>query len=135
MINPIDKREVSLLALAHTYGATVHLARLPGSVRGWYDAAMSRILLRDGMTTAQRVSTLAHEVVHARRGDVGPQDDRTEALIDEEAAGLVVLTADYAAAEQLVGPDPRALAVELDVTPTLVAAWQRRASRIPSVLI
>lgn len=128
-IQPNDNREDFLLSMAHAYGATVHVADLPGTTRGQYIADESRIYLRRGMTRAQRVSTLAHEVIHARRGDNGPQNSCVEDHVDEEAAGLIITEPAYAYAENLVGPNPRLLASELDVTPGLVEAWQRRRNR------
>lgn len=134
MITPIDEREQFLLETAHFYGATVRLATLPGTVRGLYVHAQRLILIRAGMTAAQRVSTLAHEVVHARRGDHGPQSPTIEAHVDEEAAGLVITSLDYRDAARVHGDDPRALAAELDVTLGLIVAWQRRAVRESLVL-
>ena len=115
--------------MAHAFGVTVHLADLPGNTRGQYIAEESKIYLRRGMAGAQRVSALAHEVVHARRGDVGPQDSCVEDHVDEEAAALIITERAYALAETLVGPNPRLLAAELDVSPGLIEAWQRRRNR------
>lgn len=129
-ITPMDAREDALLALAHAYGATVHLADLPGTEMGRYEADMHRILIRSGMSVAQRVSTLAHEVVHARRGDDGAQSECSETYVDEEAAGLVLTEGEYARAEDAVGTDPTRLARALDVTPWLIEAWQRRSGHL-----
>ena len=74
MIDPMTPREAMLLAAAHAYGVTVHMGDLPGTLRGKYEASRARIVLRRGMTEGQRVSALAHELVHARRGDDGHQD-------------------------------------------------------------
>jgi hypothetical protein len=126
-ITPVTAREAMLLTAAHAYGATVHMADLPGTLRGLYDAEHNRIILRSGMTEGQRVSTLAHELIHARRGDNGHQSSAHESRIDEEAAGLLLTAEEYALAERIVGHDSRALAAELDVTPSLVDAWKRRA--------
>lgn len=128
-IDPIDTREATLLNIAHMYGTTVHLADLPGTQRGRYEAQERRIVLRRTLTTAQRVSALAHEVVHARRGDDGPQTASVEAHVEEEAATLIITEHDYARAETMVGRDPWMLAAELDLTPGLVAAWQSRRAR------
>ena len=134
MIDPMTPREAMLLAAAHAYGVTVHMGDLPGTLRGKYEASRARIVLRRGMTEGQRVSALAHELVHARRGDDGHQTRAVEAHVDEEAAGLLLGADEYARAERLVGGDPRALAVELEVTPGLVESWQRRAARrIPAL--
>ena len=129
-IRPMGPREAMLLSAAHAYGVTVHMADLPGTLRGMFEASSGRILLRAGMTEGQRVSTLAHELIHARRGDDGHQSGACEARIDEEAAGLLLTAEEYAQAERIVGPDSRALAVELDVTPSLVDAWKRRAQSL-----
>lgn len=128
-IDPMDARERVLLNLAHMYGATVHIAQLDGNEMGRYESSTRRILIRPGMTAAQRVSTLAHEIIHARRGDNGEQPPSVERFVDEEAAGLVITDRAYALAETTVGHDPRTLALELDVSPWLVEAWQRRRNR------
>lgn len=135
MIDPCGRREAAILSAAHALGVRVLLASLPGSMRGAYMDDDGVIVLREGLSPAQRVSALAHETVHARRGDVGPQTVVVEARVDEDAAVLAVTPREYREAERVVGPDPRALAVELDVTPWLVSAWQRRASRSPAILV
>ncbi len=126
-IKPLSPREAALLATAHAYGVTVHMAELPGTLRGLYDANTGRILLRTGMSDGQRVSTLAHELIHARRGDAGHQDPTHEARIDEEAAGLLLTSEQVARATDDVGTDSRDLAAALNTTPSLVDAWKRRA--------
>ena len=54
--------------------------------------------------------------------------------MDEEAARLVITPTAYRRAEQIAGPDPWALARELDLSPSLIVAWQRLADRLPAVL-
>ena len=126
---PTDARLALLLDYAHLQGITVHRANLPGRERGRYDHEAHRILIQEGMSPAQEVSVLAHELVHAQRGDLGPQSPEREAAVQEMAATLVISTTDYARAEAICGPDAWALARELDVTPDLVQAWQARAHR------
>lgn len=126
---PTSSRERALLAVAHRLGVAVVTAPMGGTRRGAYIHRARTIVLRDGLTDAQRAAALAHEVVHARRGDDGPQTPAVEARVDEDAAAMLIPTAAYARAEALVGPDPRALAVELETTPATVAAWQRHRAR------
>ena len=83
MIEPRDAREAALLDLAHELGATVHYSDLPGTLRGVWDPNGPRILLRRRLASAQRVSTLAHEIVHARRGDRGCQTASTEQHVED----------------------------------------------------
>ena len=129
MIEPRDAREAALLDLAHELGATVHYSDLPGTLRGVWDPNGPRILLRRRLASAQRVSTLAHEIVHARRGDRGCQTASTEQHVDELAARMLITEAAYRRAEILYGPATWAIAVELDVTPALVEAWKRARER------
>ena len=128
-IDPMDARESALLSLIHAYGATVHVADLPGNTRGRYEDETDRIYIQRGMSTAQRVATLAHEAAHLRLGHRGPQDRCVEDHVNEEAAGLIITERAYALAETLVGSNPRLLAAQLDVTPGLVEACQRRRNR------
>ena len=65
---------------------------------GQYHHHDRTITLRRGLTSAQARSTLAHELVHAERGDVGlsdkPLDARQELVVEREAARrLITLTA------------------------------------------
>ncbi|MDO4243766.1 MAG: hypothetical protein Q4C85_08445 [Actinomyces sp.] len=134
MIDPVDRRESALLAVAHSYGVTVHRADLLPGERGRFEASQSRILISRGLTVGQEVATLAHEVVHARRGDDGHQEAAVERFVDEEAARLIITAAAYRDAEQVEGPDLWGIARHLDVTPGLVLAWQRAARRLPAIL-
>lgn len=129
MIEPRDAREATLLDLAHELGATVHYSDLPGTLRGVWDPDGPRILLRRRLTGAQRASTLAHEIIHARRGDRGCQAASTEQYVDELAARILITETAYRRAEILYGPATWAIAVELDVTPALVEAWKRARER------
>ncbi|MCR2051783.1 hypothetical protein NSA19_02725 [Actinomyces bowdenii] len=130
MITLLDPREKMLLDLAHFYGIQVFFTDLstPGSECDAHIRRRRSILLRGGQTTAQRVSALAHAIIHARRGDDGRQAPDVEERVEEEAAALIITASAYAAAERVVGRDPRALAQALEVTPSLVVAWQRQAT-------
>ena len=119
-----DPRLALLLAHAHQQGVTVHRANLPDTLRGRYDHTTRQILIRDGLTTAQTLAVLAHELVHAQRGHDGPQSPQQEAAVNQAAAALVISTTDYERAENAVGPNPWALAQELGVTPDLIVSWQ-----------
>lgn len=134
MIDPVDRRETALLELAHAYGVTVHMAVLRAGERGRFEASEARILIARGLTLSQEISTLAHEVVHARRGDDGHQTAAVERFVDEEAARLLITADAYRRAEQTAGPSPWGIARELDVSPSLVVSWQRAADRCPSIL-
>ncbi len=130
MIESQDPREVALLALAHTYGATVHRVELTGHERGRYEADQQRIFIRRGMSVAQEVSALAHEVVHARRGDHGPQHPEVEAFVQEEAARLILTDVAYRATADAYGPNNiDTIARILNVTPSIIRAWQRQDAR------
>lgn len=99
------------------------------SAWGAYDHNTRTIYLHAALTTRQKAATLAHEYVHYLRGDTGPQPPHVERRVDEEAAFMLISTEEYATAEHIVGPDPRALAIELDTTLWIVEAWQNRMKR------
>lgn len=74
----------------------------------------------------QRV-TLAHELGHAWHGHDWTRAhdrERDERQADLYAARLLISRAEYAAAEQIVGCHPGALAKELGVTRRLIEIWQ-----------
>jgi hypothetical protein len=108
---------------------------LPDDEHGYYEDDDRLIVLNYQCTEAQAVSALAHEVGHAIFGD-RCSTEAIERRADEMGASLVIDWAEYAAAEDLVGPHPGALARELGVTRDLVLAWRRwwwRAGRIECV--
>jgi hypothetical protein len=73
---------------------------------------------------------LAHELIHARRGDNGPQPPAVEEWIDERVATMYVDLQAYAQAERIYGPAPGILAGELDLPQWVIEAWQRRLQRV-----
>lgn len=94
---------------------------------------MKTISLRDDLTDRQLVSTLAHEIGHAIRGDVPTGtvfDQRAERAADHFAATYLISPVDYALAEEIHGPNIDALANELGVTTHLVGVWQKLKERI-----
>ncbi|MGJ9505424.1 ImmA/IrrE family metallo-endopeptidase [Actinotignum schaalii] len=124
--------EQEILATLHSWGIRVTEAPLPGTLRGHYCHTTRTITLRKGLTTPQRRATLAHEYIHALKAHDGPQDQLTEAWVDEQAALLIINPAELALAEALYGPNPCALARELDATPGLVCAYMRAMERHPT---
>lgn len=73
----------------------------------------------------EAVCALAHEYVHAMRGDDGPQPEWVEKLCDEAAAKMLISPAEYALTENVYGSHPAQLAVELGVTQQIITAYQR----------
>lgn len=92
---------------------------------GFYDDKRRVIFIKQGLLQKQRAAALMHEVVHYLRGDVGPQPPHVERMVDEQAARMLISEQEYAAAERMVGSEPGALAVELDVALNMVEAYQR----------
>lgn len=115
----------SLLADCHARRLTVTTGRLPRAVRGTYHHPTRTITLAAGMPGWAAVPTLMHEMVHADRGDDGPQPAAVEARIDALVACRLITVGEYAAAEDLVGPVVGALAAELDVPAWVVEAYRR----------
>lgn len=122
-----------LLAVARALGVAVDwVARIPGGPAGGYIHQQRRIVVDHRLTGPQARSVLAHELSHASHGDTPPADPATRARqerrADADAARMLITPQAYAAAEQLVGPHPGALAVELDVARWVIDAWQREAA-------
>lgn len=115
----------SLLVDCHVRRLSVTTGRLPRTMRGAYHHPTRTIVLAAGMPDWVAVPTLMHEMVHADRGDDGPQPTAIEARIDALVACRLITVGEYAAAEALVGPGVGALAAELDVPAWVVEAYRR----------
>lgn len=115
-----------LYTLAAVLG--IHITEHDGGPKGRYTHAARTISLRRGLLHRELRCTLAHELAHAMAGDeptgIAWLDERMERIADERAARWLILPADYAAAEELVGPHPGALARELGVTIHILEVWQ-----------
>lgn len=106
-------------------GVAVIKTRLSDTTWGLWDHQARTIYLNRVLTSPQLAATLAHEYVHYLRGDTGPQPPHVERRVDEQAALMLISAGEYAQAEQIVGCNPGALAVELDTTLWVVHAWRR----------
>lgn len=119
-----------LTARTTVCGAQVEHVDL-GERWGLYDDDARTIYLHHGLTSWQERSTLAHEASHAWHRDRPTTDprehERRERRADADAARTLVTVAEYAAAEDEVGPDPGALAHHLGVSRWVIEAWQRAA--------
>lgn len=94
---------------------------------------MKVISLRDNLTERQLVSTLAHEIGHAIRGDVPTgtaYDARAERAADHFAATYLISPVEYALAEEIHGTALDAIANELGVTTHLLEVWRTLNERI-----
>lgn len=121
---PLDKFDV-LAQHAVDLGLAIEWTfDLPDDIHGHYEHNEHMIVLNHRCTHAQAVSALAHEVGHGIFGD-RCSTAAVERRADEMGASFVITRDEYAAAEQLVGPHPGALARQLDVTRDLVLAWRR----------
>lgn len=104
-----------------------------GSLKGCYLHHVKVISLRDDLTDRQLVSTLAHEIGHAIRGDVPTGtvfDARAERAADHFAATYLISPVEYALAEELHGTALDAIANELGVTTHLLEVWRTLNERI-----
>ena len=105
-------------------GVLVRTARLPGGVMGLWDERTRTVWLDTRLTSAERRGTLAHELVHAERGDVPcgdpALDARQERRVEREAARLLLPLAALAHVLAWTA-DAREAAQELDVDPALLA--------------
>lgn len=110
--------------------------RMGEYLRGLYEHDVRTITINSGMSRNQICYAVAHELGHAWYGHrwLGDPhgDAAAERLADQHAARLLIDRREYARAEALVGPHPGAIALELDLDPCVVAAWQSmlRTSRV-----
>lgn len=105
-------------------GIDVEWADLGDRRRGDYRRHHNRITLNWRLTLRQSAATLAHELGHERFGDTC-STPRNERRAWEYGAALLIRPREYREAEQLVGHQVSALAIELGVTPKLIEAWRR----------
>lgn len=81
------------------------------------------IVLNTRLTAAQAASTAAHEFAHWCFGD-RKSTPAVERRAWQYGASLLFEPEEYEAAERIVGTHPTALAVELEVTATVVEHWR-----------
>ncbi|MCK7676204.1 ImmA/IrrE family metallo-endopeptidase [Corynebacterium pygosceleis] len=116
-----------LESLAEDLGVLVSEHNGGAEVGRWYPARRV-ITIRRGLHPVEQLCTLAHELGHAylehQPGVGGWFDARQEREADEYAARMLIAPAEYALAETMYGPDARAIAAELGVTPHLVETWR-----------
>ena len=117
--------EDDLLAEMEGMGLDVEWRPLCGGTRGLYIQSRRLIVICTGMTMPQRRCTLAHELVHARREDAGPQPAYVERRVDVQASKILISPIEYMLAERLYGPCVPKIAVELGVTQQIVRAYQQ----------
>ncbi|VDG76201.1 Domain of uncharacterised function (DUF955) [Actinobaculum suis] len=115
--------EEQLIAELYKLGVCVVYAPISGASGHYYHE--TGLVVVDSRTSPRwQIWTLAHELVHAWRGDDGPQPASVEALVDRTAARLLISGAEYALAEQLYGPNIALIAEELGVVPECVEAYR-----------
>ncbi|WP_449278036.1 ImmA/IrrE family metallo-endopeptidase [Leucobacter sp. GX24907] len=119
-----------LLNEARRRGVAVIYGTLPAPYRSLYRSAKNLIIIGRGLTEAQEVEALAHELGHAHYGH-DCTTDRSEAQAWRWAARFVINHAAYARAEYL-HHHPAAIAHALGITPKLVLAWQQHYGRFPA---
>ncbi|WP_449282215.1 ImmA/IrrE family metallo-endopeptidase [Leucobacter sp.] len=112
-----------LLREAQRQGVLVIHGTLPAPYRSLYRPSKNLIIIARGLTEAQEIEALAHELGHAHFGH-DCTTARTEAQAWRWAARFTIEPAAYARAER-INPHPAAVALELGLTPKLVIAWQK----------
>lgn len=116
-----------LFALAESNGIKVQEVRLR-ALRGFYIKEVQIIVVSSLLNTTQKRTTLAHELGHAHYGDEAVLDEPLrewqERRADEWAAQFLIDPHQYAAAEEMHGPHPGAIAQQLNVTRELAEVWQ-----------
>ncbi|MFP7366316.1 ImmA/IrrE family metallo-endopeptidase [Corynebacterium callunae] len=100
----------------------------PEDLGGWFPQSR-RVLYRTGLSWAETICAVAHELGHAIYGDTHTddhlRDSRQELRADRWAVEALISQEAYARAERLVGSHPGALAIELGVTVEYVNLWRQ----------
>lgn len=121
--------ENDLLTELEREGMVVETTPLPGTCRGLYVAHKHLVVIRPGLTYAQRRSTLAHELVHVLRNDDGHQSKKVEQKVNRDAADLLISAPEYELAEKIHGSNIAGIAQELDVATFIVEAYRETLFR------
>lgn len=119
----------ALFAMCRQEGIDVYRRKLIDA-RGAWSLSRRAIWVDSRLSDRYAAPVLAHELIHAHRGDPGHQPAHIEQLIDERVARMYVDPLAYAQAEQYRGPYAAAIADELDLPQWVVEAWQRRLLRV-----
>jgi len=111
-----------LLREAHNMGITVHVAYLDAPRLGYYDRALSQIVLAFGLSRIETTCVLAHELAHAQLGHTCTTGI-VERRADQLAAAILINFDDYRRAEAIC-ENLEDLADELGVTSDVVTDYQ-----------
>lgn len=118
-----------LVATCWQEGIEVRRRKL-NDARGAWSLSRRAIWIDSRLSDRYAAPVLAHELIHAHRGDPGHQPNHVEQLIDERVARMYVDPLAYARAERIRGPYPACIADELDLPQWVIMAWQRRLMRV-----
>lgn len=94
---------------------------------GWYDRQHRTIHVTPGLSQAQTLVTLQHELVHARhalQGTMSPDPNKEEYRTRRETALALVNALDYMIVEQCYGPNTWQITSQLSLIPAIVRDWQ-----------
>nr|DAK57406.1 MAG TPA: IRRE PROTEIN, Deinococcus, Radiotolerance, Gene regulation.24A [Caudoviricetes sp.] len=100
-----------------------------GGPKAAWIPGQNAITVQIGMSDADTLCALAHELAHAHYGDPPGHQPRYEARADRFAAKLLVSPVEYATAEQTYGPHPARIAHELGVTIHIINVWRAMNER------
>lgn len=95
----------------------------PGDLGGWFPTERL-IVVRPDLGPCNRVHTLGHELGHAAHGDPAGHNPRYEHRADVFAADFLIDPREYAELEIMYDGQIGAIAAELGVTVSLLAAWR-----------
>lgn len=112
-----------LLREAQRAGVTIIYGKLPPPLRSLYRPAKNLVIITRGLTEAQEIEAIAHELGHANHGH-DCTNSRTESQAWRWASRFTVHPRAYAIAER-INPHPAAIALELELTPRLITEWQK----------
>lgn len=125
-------QELKLLLIAEKLRITVEMDTQgvlnDDDLGGWFPQH-KLILLRPGLSQADLLHTLAHELGHAIHNHIGEHHPRQERKADEFAAQILISKDDYIRAEEMAGGHIPWVAHELGVTVDLVKIWRSLMER------
>ena len=112
----------ALIDVAETRGYHVRWHR--GGPKAAWLPHQHAVSLRHGMSDADTLCALAHELGHAHYNDPPGHHGAHEQRADRFAARLLISPVEYAMAEHAYGPHPAHIAHELGVTTHLINVWR-----------
>ena len=112
----------ALIEVAEARGFQVRWHR--GGPKAAWLPQQRAVTVRHGMSDAETLCSLAHELGHAHYGDPAGHDQRYERRADQFAARILISPAEYRMAEHAYGSHRARLAHEWGGTTHMIDVWR-----------